>query len=928
MTRTKLAFTVLATLSYYFLGAQTIPLDTAVHTGILPNGFTYYIRHNEEPKNRVQLYLVNKVGSVLEDDDQQGLAHFMEHMNFNGTKHFPKNDLVDYLQKSGVRFGADLNAYTSFDETVFQLPLPTDDTALLHNGFEIMRDWAQDALLDSTEIDKERGVVLEEERLGKGAGERMQRQYWPVLLNHSRYAERIPIGKEDILKTFPYSAIRRFHHDWYRPYLQALIVVGDVDVAAIEALIKQLFGNLSNPENEKPRTKYTVSLTGQNHFVIVTDKEMPETEIEILTKHEAPQLITETDYVQSMKTQLFNAMLGARLSELMQMSDPPFTQVQAGIQGFLGGLNMFTFDVSPKQGSFEKAFKTGWEAIEKVKRFGFTESELQRAKQNYLTGIEAAYKERSKTNSVSYVGEYQRLFLKQEASPGITWEYNFVKEYIDSITLDNINDVIKEYIKDTNRDVLVLGPETEKNNLPDSITVADWMATVAGKNLTAYQDKMSNQPLLAKLPAVSKIIAEKKVSAIGVTELYFSNGAKAILKSTDFKNDEIFFSAFHNGGTSVYSDKDFQNADNAGIISAMGAGAFSPIQLNKLLTGKRINVQPYIAERSEGFDGFAIPGDITVALQLMYLYATQPRKDTGLFHNIISRSKEALEHRYTDPNNVFNDTVNYILGNYNYRRSAPTIGKLMQINLDKTYNIYKERFADASGLTFVFVGAFNIDSIKPLLAQYIGGLPSQHKVSAAKDLNIHIPAGQITKKIYKGSEDKATLRMVFSGDYTYSPENNILLQALNETIEMKMLEELREAEGEVYSPSIQVSFNKYPENRYAFTVNLGCAPANVDHVAQLVKNIIDTIKTKGPDTTAVEKFKAEFKRNHELQLRSNDYWLSYLLNQYYNNEDVMDVKTYNERIEAISPEDIQKAAQQYLTGRNIVELVLLPEKIK
>jgi len=908
--------------------SQVIPLDTAVHTGVLPNGFTYYIRHNEEPKKRVELYLVNKVGSVLEDSSQQGLAHFMEHMNFNGTKHFPKNELVDYLQKSGVRFGADLNAYTSFDETVFQLPLPTDDTAILHNGFQIMRDWAQDALLDSTEIDNERGVVLEEERLGKGAGERMQRVYWPVMLNHSRYASRLPIGKEDILKTFPYDAIRRYHHDWYRPDLQALVVVGDIDVVKTEALVRELFGSLANPEQELPRTKYEVPLTGANQFAAVTDKEMPQTDIQILIKHTATRLITEDDYRHSMKTQLFNIMMGARLDELMQAPNPPFVQVQAGIEGFLGGLDIFSFDVVPKEGYYDSAFQQGWAAIERVKRFGFTGSELQRARQIYLSGMEASYAERNKNSSANFVGEYQRLFLNKEASPGMAWEYAFVKNNIDHITLDDINGVVKDYIKDINRDVLVLAPEAQKSNLPDSAAVAGWMSSVASSQLTAYNDEASNKPLLDKLPVAGKIVSEKKLAGVGAVEIVFANGAKVVLKPTDFKNDEIKFSAFHNGGTSLYPDKDFQSAANADIIAGMGAAGFNPVQLNKLLAGKRLNVTPYVGERAEGFEGLAAPSALTTALQLIYAYCTAPRKDTTLFNNIISNSKEELVRRYSDPSNVYKDTCTYVLGGYNYRRSAPTIAKLAQIDLDKAFEIYKERFSDANGFTFVFVGAFNIDSIKPLLAQYIGGLPSKHKTSAAKDLGIHIPAGIITKKVYAGTENKATLRMVFSGDYTFNAENNLLLQALNEAIQIKFEEVLREKEGEVYSPSIQVSFNKYPRNRYSFQAYLGCAPTNVDHLASLVLSIIDSMKVNGPGDAAVEKFKAEFARQHELQLRNNNYWLNYLFNQYYNNDNVDEVNSYNKQLDAITPAAVQAAAKQYLTGKNVIELVLLPENVK
>src|SRR5450432_2105172 len=433
--------------------SQTIPLDTAVHTGVLANGFTYYIRHNEEPKNRVDLYLVNKVGSLLEDEDQQGLAHFMEHMNFNGTTHFPKNELVDYLQKSGVRFGADLNAYTSFDETVYQLPIPTDNPSILQNGFQIMRDWAQNATLDSVEIQKERGVVLEEERLGRGASERMERIYFPVLLNQSRYSLRLPIGKTVILENFKPESIRRFYSDWYRPDLQALVVVGDIDPIQTEKLIKTLFSDLKKPANEKPRTKYSVPLTGLNQFLVVTDKEMPQTELQVLIKHRQEKLITEQNYIHAMQRQIFNQMVGERFAALSQIPNIPFIGAEAGISGFMGGLDAFSLDLSLKPGKYKEGFQAAWATIENIKRFGFNATELDRAKQAYLSGEENSLREKNKTNSEEFVGEYQRLFLSQEASPGIAWEYKFVKDHIAEITLEQINALVNEYIRDEDRDI-------------------------------------------------------------------------------------------------------------------------------------------------------------------------------------------------------------------------------------------------------------------------------------------------------------------------------------------------------------------------------------------------------------------------------------------------------------------------------------------
>jgi len=908
------------------LNAQKIPLDTAVHTGTLPNGFKYYIRHNEEPKKRVYLYLVNKIGSVLEDDDQQGLAHFMEHMNFNGTTHFPKNDLVDYLQKSGVRFGADLNAYTSFDETVYQLPLPTDDPLILKNGFQIMRDWAQNATLDSIEIDKERGVVMEEERLGRGAQERMQRQYWPIILNHSRYADRIPIGKVDILNNFPPSAIRRFYADWYRPDLQALVVVGDIDPVKAEGLVKKLFADLKTKANERSRTKYSADLTGQNQFLRVTDKEMGESDLQMLFKHKETKLITEPDYLLLMQRQLFNIMIAERFAALSQTPNLPFISAEAGIEGFLGRLNIFELNITLKEGKFSAGFQMAWKLIEQLKRFGFTETELERARINYLSGEEASLKEKDKTNSESFAGEYQRHFLNQEASPGIDWEYTFVKNHIGQVTLAQINELTKDYITDINRDILVFGSEKDKSILPDSAMVAGWLALVSSKNLTAYKDDISQTSLMPAVPVPGKIVSRKEINSLQITELTLSNGIKIILKPTNFKNDEIRFAAFSPGGTSLYSDKEFQNAANAGIIAGFGVGDINPVQLDKILTGKKFQLEPFINDQAEGLNGVTVPDDLETALQMVYLRFSNPRKDTVLFSNIINNSKEIIENRYSDPKNVFTDTVNLVMGNYNYRRTPPSLAKLMQLDLDEMYRIYKERFSDASGFTFVFVGNFKIDSIRPLLEKYLGGLPALHKNEIARDHGIYIPPGQITKKVFKGSENKATVTMVFSGDYQYSPENNIVLTALKEVLSIKITQHLREDESEVYSPSVQVSYNKYPRSRYAFTVSFGCAPTNAEHLMAGVEKEIALLRKKGPSQEDVNKFKAEYRRIYQLETGKNDYWLEYLTSQYQKKQDPAETLSYLNRLNKITPLMLQENAQLWLNGNNIIRFELLPEQ--
>lgn len=905
---------------------KNLPLDPAVRTGKLPNGFTYYIRHNEEPKKRVTFYLANKVGSVLEDDTQRGLAHFMEHMSFNGTKNFPKNELVNYLQKSGVRFGADLNAYTSFDETVYQLPLPSDNPDILKNGIQIMRDWAQDATLDVTEINKERGVVLEEKRLGKGAQERMQRQYLPTILNHSRYSLRLPIGTDEVLNNFKPETIRKFYHDWYRPDLQALIVVGDIDVNQMEKTIKAKFSDLKNPVGEKPRTKYTVPLLGQNQFLAVTDKEMTVTVAQVMMKQPAAKLHTAADYRDNIVRGLFNRMTGARYAEIMRQANPPYLQGGAEVSDFLGGLDNYGLYAVAKPGELENGFKAAWRETERIRRFGFTQTELDRAKQAYLSDMEASLKEKNKTNSDSYVNEYLQYFLKGTAAPGISYEYELVKNDLPGVTLAEVNAVSKSSIKNTNRDVLLLAPEKDKATLPSEVTVNGWIKAVEDEDLKPYNDEVSKQPLLANAPVAGKITAETKDAALGTTTLTLSNGVKVVLKPTDFKDNEILFSASAPGGTSLYSDADYQSAANAsGMIESFGVGNYNPTQLEKYLSGKQLSVSPFISERTQGVGGNSTPKDLETAFELIYGYLTEPRKDADLFQGIITRSKASLANRGNDPNAVFQDTLSAVLGNHNIRRTGPSIAKIEQINLDREYAIYKERFADASGMTFTFVGNIDIEKIKPLIEKYIASLPSKNLGEQAKDLGIHIPDGQITKNVYKGSEPKATVDMIWSGPFEYSAAEKIQLDALKECLEIRLIERLREDESGVYSPGAFANSSKFPTSRYSMFVYFGCDPKNVDKLVASTLDEINKLKTSGPTQVNIDKWRAESIRTRETSVRTNGFWLGYISGQINDKEDLHQLDNYTKELNSVTIESVKATAQKYLSGKNFIRMQLLPE---
>ncbi|WP_316825900.1 M16 family metallopeptidase [Pedobacter miscanthi] len=909
--------------------AQTGPmqLDPAVRTGKLANGFTYYIRHNTEPKNRAVFYLANKVGSILETEQQRGLAHFLEHMSFNGTAHFPKNRLIDYLQKAGVRFGADINAYTSFDETVYQLPLPTDDPEIVKNGLQILRDWAQDLTLETSEIDKERGVILEEKRLGKGAKERMQNEYFPKLLNGSKYASRMPIGTDEVLKTFSPDTLRSFYKDWYRPDLQAVIIVGDIDVDAMEREIRAKFSDLKNPIHEKQRIKYSGTLSGKNQVIAVSDKEMTATIVQVMVKHTASELKTAEDFRLSIGRSLVNQMLAGRYNELSRKPEPEFLQGSASIGPLFAGFDVFAVNVISKPGrdNLEKGFKSVWRESLRAKKFGFTQGELSRAKMNYNSRIEAVYKEKDKMPSQSYVDAYLQHFLKGQATPGLEAENRLIKELLPGISLQELNSLAKNYIKDTDRDILIMSPDKDKTEVPDEATLNQWIASVESETLTPYTEEANSKSLLAGKRTGGKIISEKKDIKMGITSLKLSNGVSIVLKPTQYKTNEISFSGFSSGGSSLYPDADYQSAANSSaLINGFGVGNYNATDLGRFLTGRNLSVRTGISERNQTVTGYAVPQDLPMAMELLYGYFTEPRKDRAQFESIITRSKASLANRGDDPGSVFQDTISAVMGGNNIRRTGPSIAKIEQINLDRAYEIYKERFADAGGFTFTFVGSFNVDSIKPLLAEYLGALPSTNKTVRAKDLNIAIPSGQISKTVYKGSEPKATVELIFSGPYEYNLKNNISLSALKEVLSIRLTERLREEEGGVYSPSASYSVGKFPKPTYTFGISFGCSPENVDKLIASALDEVKKLRTEGPPIVNVEKFVAEERRQWETSVNTNSYWLNYLTNCLQTGENFDVNNSYSSLLGKITPDNIKATANKYLSGDNLIKFILLP----
>lgn len=910
------------------LSTQKVPLDPGVRMGKLKNGITYYIRKNTEPKNRAELRLAVKAGSVLETDAQQGLAHFMEHMNFNGTTNFPKNELVNFLQKTGVRFGADLNAYTGFDETVYMLPIPTDSAGLLDKGIQVLEDWAHGALLDPSEIEKERGVVLEESRMGRGAQQRMRDKFLKVILNNSRYAERLPIGKDSILKSFKPETIKAFYQDWYRPDLISVIAVGDFDVDKVEATIKQKFSSIPSPANAKKRTKYAIPLDGSTKVAIVTDPEYPQNLIQLIYKQPNQKVKSLKDVRDNFAQGLYNSMMGQRMQELTQKANPPFLYGDSQYGDFLGDLDSYTSIALAKDApSMKTALTALLEENARVQKFGFTQPELDRAKKDFYTAIEQYYKERDKTKSSEHVQEYLDHFLHDKPYMSAEAYFEFVKKHLDGVSLAEVNGLAKKYITDKNRAVVVMGPEKSKDDLPKEAEIRKLLVE-AGKDVTAYVDDVVDSPLLPAEPKPGKVAGEKTLEKLGVTELTFSNGVKVLLKPTDFKNDEILIKATGKGGYSLFPDERETGMFSSYLIQSGGVGPYNQTQLQKFLAGKTASAGPYVSELTEGIGGSTSPKDLETTLQLIYAYFTAPRKDADVVTGILANQKAYLENiqKTLTPEKVYSDSLNAVLTSNNPKRKPLKPESIDKVSLDRAVEMYKDRFADASDFVFTFVGAFKPEEIKPLLEKYIGGLPSTDRDDTFKHPDIFPPKGTIEKTIYKGLEPKSRVTLISSGEYEYNPENNIQIEALQEVLQIKLIEALREEESGVYGVSVSESTDKFPTGHYRFNIGFGCAPENVDKLVKRAREEVDKVKQNGADPKDIEKFVAETQRKTETALKTNNFWLDYLDDNTFLGDDLDEIFLQDKLLKSITVASTKAAAEKYFNNDNFIKVVLMPEK--
>ena len=906
--------------------AAKIPVDPAVTVGTLDNGLRYYIRVNRNPEKRASLMLAVNVGSVLEDDDQIGLAHFVEHMGFNGTKHFPDQELVKYFETVGVRFGSALNASTSFDQTVYTLTVPTDSQGVVERSFDALEDWSRGVDMTDAEIEKERGVIVEEWRLGRGAEERIFNKSVPMLYKDSRYAVRLPIGTKEGLLAFKPDALRRFYHDWYRPDLMAVIAVGDFDPATIRRLIEEHFASMPAVEQPRPRTIYPVPDHKEMLFSIQSDPEKTNTNLALFIKKDPLPQRTLADYRRSLLFRMHQDMFRQRLVELSKKPDSPLLGVMERDQQLVRSKDVFLLAAEVKENAIAPGLDMLLTEVSRAKRYGFTEPELERAKEQWLSVRQWA-DQREKVPSAQYSQRCLANFLRGDPILSPEQERKLTEELMPGIKLKEVNELLTQWFNGTNCVVLVAAPEKQGVTLPTQAELTAVFDSIEHKEIGPYTEAEPERPLLDKTPRPGRIAAEKKLPDLGVTVWTLSNGARVILKPTDFDREKIFFEAYSNGGTSVVSDKDYLSAALAGqILSECGVGNFTDEELRKKLSGKIASASAAMGELTEAMNGKALTKDERTMFELLYLRFTAPRTCPEEFQAFLNKVREYLRNRSASPEQVFSDTVQATIGSYHFRRLPPTEARIDEINLDSAYRVFKDRFADASGFTFIFTGDIDLKAIKPLVETYIGSLPSLHRKDTWRDLGIEPPGGVVKKVVRKGIEPKAQVQLYFSGPFQWSQENNSALRAATQVLQTKLHEELREELSGTYGVGVNGSGEKYPRQEYTISIAFGCAPERVDELVKMVFAEIDSLKNFGPAESYVIRFKETSTRSLEESMKQNSFWSSRLRYAYFLGEDPSTILKQRDLIESVTPAIIQDAAKKYFDMNHYAEFVLLPEK--
>ncbi len=902
-----------------------LALDPKVRTGTLDNGMTYFIRKHPKPEKRAMLWLAVDAGSVLEDDDQRGLAHFVEHMAFNGTARFEKNTLIDFLERSGMDFGADVNAYTSFDQTVYQLQVPTDDATLLSTGLDVLEDWAGAVTFAPEEVDKERGVVIEEWRRGRGAGQRIFDKQWPVLLANSKYAERKPIGEKEILETAKVSTLKRFYDDWYRPDLMAVVVVGDIDPDAIEKEIKARFAKLENPAKPRERVNVEVPLLDGTRVDVETDPEASMTNVALAIKGPLSTYATEGDYRKALVEQVFHGMLRARLDEIRRKPDSPFVFAFSYTNQMGRSVDVFNLSAGAKPGKADEALDVLLTELERVRRHGFVASELERERVDHLRGTERSVEEEDTVNGRTYASGLVSHFLTDRVMVGRAESLRLTKKYLPTITLEEVNALAETWTHRKDRVVTASGSARDHMPSKDDLLAITKKVTER-KDIAPYEDEAVGGSLMAAVPQAGQITKKETIDEVGLHVWTLSNGAKVVIKPTDFKNDEILFEAFSPGGHSIASNGQFESAKYASsIVGSSGLGEHDEVALKKLMTGKVVRMRSWISELEEGLSGSASPKDLETMLQLAHMHFTSPRKDADAFTAWKEQQGAFVKNRDANPQLVFGDAFSKALSSDHPRRQPMTVEELAKVDLDAAYAFYADRFADASDFTFVFVGNVDIPALEELSATYLASLPTVRRRDKWRDIGVRLPAKATLVKVEKGQDPKASVRLTFHGSTRYTPEAEDDLKMLAEVMDIRLREVLREDMSGVYGAYSYGNISRRPKPEYAYSVGFVCSPDNAAELKRAVFKIATEMKTEGPGDDYITKVKEQRRRKLETDRKENRWWSRELVDTYRYGADPTELLQLDEKVERVDKTTVQKAARKYLNDKRLVDGLLMPE---
>ncbi len=904
-----------------------IPLDPEVKIGKLSNGLTYYIHRNSQPAERAEFYLILNAGAIQEDSDQNGLAHFCEHMAFNGTEHFKKHQIINYLQSIGMKFGPEINAFTSHDVTAYMLQkVPVQPESNIDSALLILYDWAGRVSFEPEEIDAERGVIHEEWRTGRGAMERLNKKMNKVVLMGSKYAEHDVIGDIHIIDHFAHEVLTRFYKDWYRPELQAVVAVGDFDPQVIEAKIQTLFSRLQNPPQPRVRKTELVPDHDNTLVSIVTDKEAQYSMVQVIYKHDPISERNQHYLYEQLKTELFNQMMNARFAELQRQANPPFVYGYNAYGTLVKSKDAYRSFAIARTGESMRALEALLQENERLLRHGFTAGELERAKQEILKGYENQFKEKNKRKSDQLVWRYFGHFLNDEPIPGPDFMYQFAFAVLPQISLQEMNALPARWITDRNRVLTIGGPEKQGLVYPTENEVLALLQKIEKDSIEPYKDNVASKPLIDHLPAPGKVIKTDEIPILGVNVWTLSNGAKVVLKPTAFRDDEILFAAQSRGGSSLYTPDEYLSAQYAAsVIGESGLGDFDPTQLEKALSGKIVDINPYIRDLQEGFNGSSSKKDLETLLQLTHLYFTRTRLDSNTFGAFISRMKGVLENASLNPINALRDTINIVLSDYSPYRKPMTVGRLQELDPQLMKKIFDERFSDADGFVFFFVGAFKPDELKPLVEKYIGSLPSQNKAETWRDLNIMPRKGIVKKTVVRDMEDpKATVFVALSGEFDYNPKDRVVMQAISDILSFRYVETIREEEGGTYGAGVRVQINKYPKGSYLLTIQFDCDPENAERLTQIVLREIELLRTKGPNEDQVRNFRENKLKTWNENLQENNFWMSNLVNADFNDDNYESFMEYPGLVNAITPQGVKEASARYFNGENLIIITLLP----